>query len=575
MAEEASASLILRAKVAAFKRAMKSVNSVMSKVRNRMQAAASAAKRVLVIGGAALGLMTRAAIRQEQAELLLDAALKATGQSADVYGAKLRKAASEIQNLTTQGDEATLELMAMGLNLGVTADQLEDTTRMALGLAKALGQDAKAGMRNYALAMQGNFLMLARYIPAIRAATTEQGKLSAVNKIAAAGFKQLQAEAETTGGRIIQLWNTVGDLSEKIGNVFLPKAKEFAERLKPIAEGMQTWVTENKIFIAETVSLVAKMGLIVVAMHGVVAAMTLITAHPLVAVIAGMVLAFAGLRQAINNSVESAHKIPEITESAKRALTEMEKAEQSAAKATLASAKADEEAVTAKGKRDKHVRKFIEELQNEVDMFGLSSREIAAYKISLEGLSQEENNQIWMIGQEIQEKERAVEATHKLTEAEKVRQDELAAAAENHASYRDAMTDLIRKLEVAEGSLSQQGADVERIAQQYGVSVKEAERYVELQQRITNLTTKEKKERQEMSRIESAESLYNRIATAAATKKKAANALSSAGPSSSQLPSPSSGQNVVEEEKRNGFLETIAVSLREIATKLPVVGVLG
>lgn len=575
MAEEASASLILRARTSAFRRAMKSVNSVMVKVRNRMQAAASAAKRILVVGGAALGLMTRAAIRQEQAELMLDAALKTTGQSADVYGAKLRKAASEIQNLTTQGDEATLELMAMGLNLGVTADQLEDTTRMALGLAKALGQDSKAGMRNYALAMQGNFLMLARYIPAVRAATTEQGKLNAVNKIAAAGFKQLQAEAETTGGRITQLWNTIGDLSEKIGDVFLPKTKEFAERLKPIIEGTQQWVVENKIFIAESVGLVAKMGLVVVAMHGVVAAMTLITAHPFVAVIAGMVLAFAGLRQSINDSVEAAHKMPEITKSAKRALREMEEAQKKATAATKAAELADEQAATAKEKSGKRITKFIEEFQNEVDMFGLSAREIAAYKISLEGLSQEEDNQIWMLTKSIEMKEQAVEATKKLKEAEKERADELQSHIESQNNFRDAMSAVARSLGVAEGWLSKHQAVVERISQQYSVTLNQAEQYVNAQKRIVELTKKEKKERQEMSRIESADALYNRIATAAATKRKASDALSGTGSSSSRLPSPSFEQDTAEKLDRGTFRETIETLLRAIEAKLPVAGVLG
>lgn len=570
MAEEASASLILRAKTSAFKRAMKSVNSVMRKVRDRMQAAASAAKKVLLIGGAALGLMLRAAVRQEQAEAMLNAALKSTGQSAEVYGAKLRKVASAIQEMTTQGDEATLELMALGLNLGVTADQMEDTIKMSLGLAKALGQDAKSGMRNYALAMQGNFLMLARYIPAVRAATTEQGKMNAVIKMAAAGFEQLQAEAETAGGRIVQLWNTIGDLSEKIGDVFLPKAKEFAERLKPITEGMQKWITVNKIFIATSVGLVAKIGLITVALYSTVTAMTLITAHPLLAYIAALGLAWAGLRQAILSVPE----MPDITESAQRALEEMDKAEKGLKDAALAQVKAIKEAADVEEERTERVKKFIEELQNEVDMFGLSSREIAAYKISLEGLSQEEANQIWMITREIELKERAVEATGKLTEAERVRQDELAIAADSYASYRDAMSGLIDKLGVAEGWLSQHAVDVKSIAQQYGVSVKEAERYVELQQQITKSTTKEREERQEMSRIENAESLYNRIATAAATKRKASDVLGGVG-----LPSPrfsdSSGQSTAEKEKRDGFYGTVKVLLESIESKLPAVGALG
>ena len=50
---------------------------------------------------------------QEQAEAKLGAALKATGYAADLTQKQLEHYASELQNMTTFGDEATFRSMTM------------------------------------------------------------------------------------------------------------------------------------------------------------------------------------------------------------------------------------------------------------------------------------------------------------------------------------------------------------------------------------------------------------------------------------------------------------------------------
>jgi hypothetical protein len=68
-----------------------------------------------------------------------------------------------------------------------------------------------------ALALQGQFDMLGRYVPALKDAEEETEKMAILQRVMAAGFQQAQASAERTAGRFEQLKNRVGDLWERLG----------------------------------------------------------------------------------------------------------------------------------------------------------------------------------------------------------------------------------------------------------------------------------------------------------------------------------------------------------------------
>ncbi len=225
------------------------VMRVMQRLQDRMSSVAASARRVLMVGGAAATTFIALAAKQEMAEARLDAALVTTGHSLDRYSASAKAAASAIQDVTTYGDEAVMPLMAMALNLGVTADQLEHTTRMGIGLATALGQDAAAGIRNFVLAMSGEFAMLSRYLPAIRSTTNATEKFAMVSELAAKGFDQLVKTTATAAGRMIQFKNLLGDLGEALGNVLLPRIDKWVTQLKAFVPLAINWVKNNEVML--------------------------------------------------------------------------------------------------------------------------------------------------------------------------------------------------------------------------------------------------------------------------------------------------------------------------------------
>ncbi len=262
----------LVAKDQRFKGTMSRVQRILKKTGERMQKVAQNAKRMLLVGTGALAGFIKLATVQQNAVKGLEAALESAGLSTEVWSKQLQNAASEMQKNTTVGDEASLVYMTMALNLGITADKLVDATKGGLGLAKALGQDAKAGIRNFALALNGNFMMLSRYIPSIRDAKDNTEKLAIVNEFAARGYQQLQAETETTAGKLKQLKNSLGDVGESIAMAFLPQLDLLVFRIHAIVPLIGSWVQKNGALIVSIVKWTAALGVGVILLPKLVAA---------------------------------------------------------------------------------------------------------------------------------------------------------------------------------------------------------------------------------------------------------------------------------------------------------------
>jgi hypothetical protein len=168
--------------------------------------------------------ITKAAIKQENAIKALNVALKNTGESftqsqsgIDAMSKNLQQVAADIQKVTTVGDEVSLEVMQMGLAMGITADKIGEATKESIGLSKAFKIDLRSSIKMVALARAGDFNMLQRYIPQLKLAKTTAEKQKIAFEAMADGYKIAQAEAETFGGKITQLGNTFGDFKERLG----------------------------------------------------------------------------------------------------------------------------------------------------------------------------------------------------------------------------------------------------------------------------------------------------------------------------------------------------------------------
>lgn len=184
-------------------------------------------------------------MEQEQAVQDLTTALMLAGDETASGLPKLREFASELQAVTTQGDEATLKLAAYVSQLGnLSGDALQSATAATLGLARATGQGQEIMARAYLNALEGNFTSLQRYVPALRSATTEQEKMAIVQGLASKGLTLMGSDAQTTRGAVQQMRNSWGDFREMIGSKVAPmivslsgKVKGFVERNGPAVAG--------------------------------------------------------------------------------------------------------------------------------------------------------------------------------------------------------------------------------------------------------------------------------------------------------------------------------------------------
>lgn len=139
----------------------------------------------------------------------------ATGMNIDEF----KKYASEMQNVTTVGDEVILGTLKLASTMGVSNDRLTEAADKALSLSKAMDVDMKTAMKLVAAEMGGNVSMMTRYIPALKGVKDETEQAAIVNEVYAKGMKIAKGEAETFGGKLKQLENKMGDASEEFGRL--------------------------------------------------------------------------------------------------------------------------------------------------------------------------------------------------------------------------------------------------------------------------------------------------------------------------------------------------------------------
>jgi len=176
---------------------------------------------------------------QEKADQKLIATLKTKNQYTEENFKLLKQQASAIQSVTTVGDEQSEMLQALALNLGATFDQVDEYTRGAIGLAESFadaGLNQETALKGIALAYQGNFTQLQRYIPALRTATDETEKMALLQQAMTDGFKQATDVAKSQVGQMEQFSNILGDVQEVGGDILKDVLTPILQLAKPVLE---------------------------------------------------------------------------------------------------------------------------------------------------------------------------------------------------------------------------------------------------------------------------------------------------------------------------------------------------
>ena len=174
------------------------------------------------------------------------------------YSESLQKLASDLQLVTTYGDEATMAVMALGINMGIPAAKMEDATKAAMGLAAAYNIDLNTAMQLIAKAHAGNTGALSRYGIILDQTKSKEEQFNELLQKGKAAFPL--AEADTLSGKLQQLANVWGDLMEVVGQFIVELfgvgdasgdvTQMISEATDYIKKNMDEWVFEIKYVYA-------------------------------------------------------------------------------------------------------------------------------------------------------------------------------------------------------------------------------------------------------------------------------------------------------------------------------------
>ena len=183
---------------------------------------------------------------QEQSVVAMTTALKAQGSYTPALAKQYQDLASELQGLSTDGDETLLKMQALLIQVGdVGPDQMREALTAAQDLAVGLDVDLKTAALLVGKAFAGDTATLKRYGIVLDKTELKQRGVAVVLEAIQSKFGgQAAAKAQTFSGVIEQLGNTWGDLKEKIGQWIAQSSGMLTPMLAKIS-GAVTWLNDN------------------------------------------------------------------------------------------------------------------------------------------------------------------------------------------------------------------------------------------------------------------------------------------------------------------------------------------
>jgi len=183
----------------------------------------------LGLSGAIAGA-TYAYVKQEKMEQKLRAALQANLKVVNKSIEPWKKFAAQLQRVTTYGDEANLEAMALLNTFQLTEKQIQKLMPRVQNLAAMYDMDLRQAALQVGRALTYGASALSRYGIVMTDAekqawelTTQQERVNLLLKILDKNTgPAAKALRNTLGGAILALKNEFGDLMEQIGEMFKP-----------------------------------------------------------------------------------------------------------------------------------------------------------------------------------------------------------------------------------------------------------------------------------------------------------------------------------------------------------------
>ena len=171
------------------------------------------------------------------------------GESTDALIAQ----AQALQQVTTFGDEATIQMQALLMSFGSTAEQVETLTPLIQDYAVASGQDLSAAATKVNNILNGTSTTLKGTKIRLSETATATERYNAVLQQFSQYQGQAAALADTQAGRLDKLTNAYNDQKEELGEKLIPVKIAFQQGLlnSAVAVGeLSKFLKENAALIA-------------------------------------------------------------------------------------------------------------------------------------------------------------------------------------------------------------------------------------------------------------------------------------------------------------------------------------
>lgn len=363
-----------------------------------------AATAIGVLGGIKLlGAALEADKIQTQAVANLEAVLKSTGAAAGFTSQQLQGMASDLQNVTTFGDEATIQAQAvLATFTQIKGDIFSEAIATAQDLSTVLGQDLQSSIVQMGKALNDPIngitalsrvgVSFSQEQKALIKSLVETGDVAGAQRVILAELAlefggAATAQAKTLAGQIQQLKNSFGDLLEQGIAMVTPALQSMVTHLK----GVVAVLSEVRLptFNGNVLRLGIAFGSVALILPKVIGLMRGISsALAIVASRQAIVQALSGPKGWLQLAAGMA-----IATGTLVALNSMMVDTASAATTQSAAVVGATAAIRAKAEVNKEAadaeEKLIEGLREQIATFGMSSAAADIYRAKMKGASQE------------------------------------------------------------------------------------------------------------------------------------------------------------------------------------------
>lgn len=226
--------------------------------------AAGISKTILAIGATFATVFGGKAIidasaKQQDAVNALNTSLELAGRFSEEASQDFQQLASDLQSVSTVGDEVTLELAALATNFTTTNEEAQKLTEAAIELSAATGMELESSLKNLGKTTAGLVGELGESIPALRDVSQEALKSGAAIDFVLERFGGAAAsKVNTFSGAIAQGSNVFGDLLEVLGD-FITKSPVVIELVKSFSVGIGEFIKSITEFQKENGDFVGNM----------------------------------------------------------------------------------------------------------------------------------------------------------------------------------------------------------------------------------------------------------------------------------------------------------------------------